>query len=176
MSEQVLQATVIAHHGFSGVVTHSRESQLPSSLNCPPVSGRRALSPFDLHGRTHATVLGFAKRLLVPGTRHEFVEYSSDPVGEVFGGRLVEFLQVPNANEWVPRFVPDVNDLQDLGKLLFQGPFQQNDKLFGPLREAVRIKIEIQTGWRFLAVCHAEPLIRVGPWDKDQTFVLIENV
>ena len=46
--------------------------------------------------------------------------------------------------------------------------FQQNDKLLGPLRGTARIKLEIQTGQRVLLLCHAEPLILAGPWDKDR--------
>ena len=78
------------------------------------------------------------------------------------------FSRFSDADERFPRCVPDVNDLQGLGKLLSQGPFQQNDKLLGPLRGTARIKLEIQTGQRVLLLCHAEPLILAGPWDKDR--------
>ena len=48
------------------------------------------------------------------------------------------------------------------------GRTTRHDKLLGPLRGTARIKLEIQTGQRVLLLCHAEPLILAGPWDKDR--------
>ena len=42
------------------------------------------------------------------------------------------------------------------------------DRLARFERGTARIKLEIQTGQRVLLLCHAEPLILAGPWDKDR--------